>query len=144
MDAFCQGNFVGSFRIAVRWGDMDAYGHINNTVYFRFFEQARVEWLLQQGFLVSPREPQGPVIVHTDCTFLRPVTYPVEAVDVHIRAGQPGRSSFMSWYELYLADDETKTCYARGTAKTVWMDTSTGKSVLLPDWLRTLCEQTEQ
>jgi hypothetical protein len=41
-------------RQIVRWGDMDFYGHVNNTVYFRYFEQARVEWLEQAGFAVSP------------------------------------------------------------------------------------------
>ena len=41
-------------RMPVRWGDMDAYGHVNNTVYFRYMEQVRVEWLEQMGSVVRP------------------------------------------------------------------------------------------
>ena len=44
-------------RMPVRWGDMDAYNHVNNTVYFRYLEQTRVEWLEQIGGRVSPDEP---------------------------------------------------------------------------------------
>ena len=50
-------------RQIVRWGDMDFYGHVNNTVYFRYFEQARVEWLEQAGFAVSPEAETGAVIM---------------------------------------------------------------------------------
>jgi len=63
---------IHTTRMAVRWGDMDAYGHVNNTVYFRYFEQARCEWLEQMGFRVSPEEPTGPVIINASCTFRVP------------------------------------------------------------------------
>ena len=41
--------FVHSMRIPIRWGDMDAMGHVNNTVYFRYIESARIAWLEQAG-----------------------------------------------------------------------------------------------
>jgi acyl-ACP thioesterase len=47
-------------RQIVRWGDMDFYGHVNNTVYFRYFEQARVEWLEQAGFVSARKRTPGP------------------------------------------------------------------------------------
>jgi acyl-CoA thioester hydrolase len=124
-----------STRIPVRWGDMDAYGHLNNTLYFRFFEQERVEWIEQLGFPVRSESESGPVIVHTDCTFLIPVNYPSTA-EVRMYGGQPGRSSLMSWYELYVEGDER--LYAEGSAKVVWMNVESGKSVPLPDAVRTL------
>lgn len=122
-------------RIPVRWGDMDAYGHLNNTLYFRFFEQVRVEWVEQAGFVVSPLTIEGPVIINADCTFLVPVNYPATAV-VRMYGGQPGRSSLMSWYELRVEGDER--LYAEGSAKIVWMNLESGKSVPLPDAVREL------
>jgi len=119
----------------VRWGDMDAYGHVNNTVYFRYFEQTRVEWLERMGSRVSVEEPVGPVIINASCTFLAPVNYPATVV-IKMYAGDPGRSSVMTWYELFVDGDER--LYAEGAAKTVWMDMRTGKSAPIPDVVRAL------
>ena len=124
-----------STRIPVRWGDMDAYGHVNNTVYFRYFEQARVEWLEQQGSRVSPDEPVGPVIINASCTFYAPVNYPATVI-VKMYGGEPGRTSLMTWYELLVEGEDR--LYADGAAKTVWMDICTGKSASLPDTIRAL------
>lgn len=125
-------------RIPVRWGDMDAYNHVNNTVYFRYFEQARVEWLEAMNFAVRPDRDDAPVIINASCTFLIPVNYPA-TVEVRLFAGDPGRSSVMTWYELRVVGDDR--LYAEGAAKVVWMDTRTGKSVPLPDTLRAVFEQ---
>ena len=120
-------------RMPVRWGDMDAYGHVNNTVYFRYFEQARVEWLEQMGCRVSPEEPVGPVIINAACTFMLPVNYPATVI-VRMYGGEPGRSSLMTWYELLVDGDER--IYAEGSSKVVWMNPQTGKSVPLPEAVR--------
>ena len=131
-----EAKLVYTTRIPVRWGDMDAYGHVNNTVYFRYFEQARCEWIAQMGFPVTPQEPSGPVIVNASCTFLAPVNYPATVI-VKMYVGEPGRSSVMTWYELFVEGEER--VYAEGGAKTVWMDTRTGRSVPLPDAMRAVC-----
>jgi acyl-CoA thioester hydrolase len=114
---------------------MDAYGHLNNTLYFRFFEQARVEWIEQMGYPVRAEATSGPVIINADCTFLIPVNYPA-TVQVRLFGGQPGRSSVMTWYELRVEGDDR--LYAEGAAKVVWMDVQTGKSVPLPEPVRAL------
>lgn len=119
--------------IPVRWGDMDAYRHVNNTIYFRYFEQARVEWLEQSGSTVSLENPIAPVIINASCTFLIPVNYPATVV-VRMYLGEPGRSSVMTWYELGVEGDDR--LFAEGAAKVVWMDPVTGKSVPLPDDVR--------
>ena len=121
-------------RMPIRWGDMDAYGHVNNTVYFRYMEQARVEWLEQEQVVVRPGG-DGPVIINTACTFLRPMTYP-GTVEVRTYVGAVGRSSCQTYVDL-LVDGEL---YAEGSAKVVWMDTRTGKSVPLPDHVRAALE----
>ena len=123
--------------IPVRWGDMDAYRHVNNTIYFRYFEQARVEWLEQSGSTVSLENPVAPVIINASCTFLIPMNYP-GTVEVRTYVGHAGRSSVPTHVEMRLVGDER--IHAEGAAKVVWMDTQTGKSVPLPDHVRALIE----
>lgn len=120
--------------IPIRWGDMDAYGHVNNTIYFRYAEQARCEWLESLGYKVAP-VGEAPVIINAACTFLIPLTYP-GTVEVRMYAGKLGRSSVETWYEMRLTGSDT--LYAEGSSKIVWMDTATGKSVPIPDALRDL------
>jgi acyl-CoA thioester hydrolase len=123
-------------RIPIRWGDMDAYGHVNNTVYFRYMEQARVEWLEAMEVVVLPKG-EAPVIINASCTFLVPMNYP-GTVEVRTYIGQLGRSSIPTYVEMRLEGDDT--LYAEGAAKVVWMDTATGKSVPLPERVRTALE----
>ena len=79
-------------KMPIRWGDMDAYGHVNNTIYFRYMEQARVEWIEDMQVVVRPGG-DGPVIINASCTFLVPMTYP-GMVEVRTYVGSIGRSSF--------------------------------------------------
>lgn len=124
--------------IPVRWGDMDALGHVNNTIYFRFAEQSRIEWLESIGFSLRAGREEAAVIVNASCTFLLPITYPA-TVEVRLYAGKPGRSSMPTYYEMRCAGDDA--LYAEGAAKVVWFDPATGKSVQLPEHIRELVER---
>jgi acyl-CoA thioester hydrolase len=128
---------IHTTRIAIRWGDMDAYRHVNNTVYFRYMEQARVEWFEGIGYTCNT-DQEAPVIINAQCTFLLPLNYP-GTVEVKLFAGRPGRSSIPTYYELRPEGDER--LHAEGAAKVVWMNPVTGKSVPLPDTLRRLVEE---
>lgn len=119
-------------RLPIRWGDMDALGHVNNTVYFRYMEQARIEWLERAGYSALLLADEGPVIVNAECTFLVPLTYP-GAVDVRLFAGKPGRSSLPTTYELVKVGEDT--LYATGASKIVWVNYRSGKSAPLPQKL---------
>lgn len=123
--------------IPIRWGDMDALGHVNNTVYFRYMEQARIEWFESLGYNTGQNAREGPVIVNASCTFLVPLVYPGN-IEVRMYLGQPGRSSLPTHYELRLAGSDT--LYAHGDAKVVWIDPASGRSISLPDNMRTLAE----
>ena len=90
---------VHTSRQPIRWGDMDALGHVNNTVYFRYMEQARIEWLFGLYPERSAYGGTGPVIVNASCTFLEPLVYPGD-VEVRLYLGDPGRSSVGSSYDL--------------------------------------------
>ncbi|MCI1192933.1 acyl-CoA thioesterase [Calidifontimicrobium sp. SYSU G02091] len=119
--------------IPIRWGDMDAMGHVNNTVYFRYMEIVRIEWLHALGGAPDP-QGTGPVIVNAFCNFHKQLEYPGDVLAKHYVA-KPGRSSFETYITLERTD-EPGVIYASGGAKTVWVDFPAGKSVPLPDWLR--------
>lgn len=128
------GNPVSSLSMALRWGDMDAYGHANNTVYFRFYEEARIVWLAELG-LGKAEDPTGPVIIKTSATFLKELTHPANVV-VETYADKAGTTS-LDTYHL-LKDADTGDVYAEGYAKIVWVDRTTRKSTPLPDTLKAL------
>jgi acyl-CoA thioester hydrolase len=118
---------VHTSRQPIRWGDMDALGHVNNTVYFRYMEQARIEWLLTLDAGDGAIGGTGPIIVNASCTFLQPLVFPGD-VEVRMYLGDLGRSSVGSYYDL-LRDGRN---YAEGAAKIVWIDLATGRSAPLP------------
>lgn len=124
---------LGHTRMALRWGDMDAMGHVNNTLYFRYLEQARIELFEALGFPATPGGI-GPVIVNAHCSFLRQLRYPGE-IEVSSWVGQPGRSSFETVHEIRRIDDPERV-FARGGAKVVWVDQRVEKSVPLPEQVR--------
>jgi acyl-CoA thioester hydrolase len=117
----------------IRWGDMDAMGHVNNTLYFRFMEIARLEWLFAIG---APPNPNGGglVIVNAFCNFIRQLEFPGDVLAKHYVAN-PGRSSFDTFITLERTDTPG-VIYADGGATTVWVDFKAQKSAPLPDWLR--------
>ncbi len=125
--------FTHQSLIPIRWGDMDTMGHVNNTVYFRYFETVRLDWLFELGATTSP-EGCGPVIVNAFCNFLRQLEFPGTVLARHYVAN-PGRSSFDTYMTLERSD-EPGVIYAEGGAKTVWTDYRAKRSVPLPEWLR--------
>ncbi|WP_119153634.1 acyl-CoA thioesterase [Caldimonas tepidiphila] len=123
---------VFEMQIPIRWGDMDAMGHVNNAVYF-YLEIIRVEWLNSLGGAPDPKG-QGPVIVNAFCNFYRQLEYPGTILAKHYVAN-PGRSSFDAFVTLERTDDPG-AIHAAGGATTVWVDFPQQKSVPLPQWLR--------
>lgn len=118
----------------IRWGDMDAFGHVNNTVYFRYAEQLRIDWL--EAAAVPMRAGQGPVIVTASMNFRKQLQYPGQVLCV-MSARAPGRSSIDTLYELRRSDDPD-VVYADGGARIVWVDYTASKSIALPDEVRAL------
>ncbi|MCW5575271.1 MAG: acyl-CoA thioesterase [Burkholderiales bacterium] len=123
---------VFTTAIPVRWGDLDAEGHVNNTGCFRFMEETRMRWVSGMGI---PTVPPHPVIVllNAACHYLRPLGYPA-TVEVSLHAGRIGRSSVQTHYLLRHA--EVGEPCAEGFATLVWYDVARQESVPLPDALR--------
>ena len=117
--------------IPIRWGDMDALGHVNNTVYFRYMEQARISWF---DALVPEEEAwqsTGIVIANASCNFKRAINYP-GTVEIQVYIGTPGGSSVPTFYELSI-DGEV---YADGAATVVFIDMQKQKPVRIPQAIR--------
>lgn len=116
------------------WRHMDALGHVNNTRYFEYCEQARIAWIEELGLIrsLSGLSNTGPVVINAACTFLKPVVYPAH-LRVLMFAGEPGNSSFETWYEIR---GTSETLHCTGSAKTVWVDYRAEKSVPIPPEIR--------
>jgi acyl-CoA thioester hydrolase len=122
-------------RIPIRWGDMDAMGHVNNTVYFRYMEQTRISWF---DALVPGEEAwkdTGIVIANASCNFRRALNYP-GTVEVRLSIDPPGGSSVPTFYELRMGD----TLYADGAAVVVFIDMKSQKPVRIPERIRSLLQ----
>ena len=132
-----QKKLVHEMRIPIRWGDMDAMGHVNNAVYFRYMESIRIEWLFKVG---GPPDMNGEgfVIVNAFCNFIRQLQYPGEVLARHY-ACNPGRSSFDTYVTLERSD-APGVLYASGGATIVWLNIPQGRTVPMPDWLRAIVE----
>jgi len=121
--------------LPVRWGDMDALGHVNNIMYFRYFEQTRIDWYEQAGFAPLGTGDTGMVIVDNHAEYRRPVHYPA-TMDIRMAGHSPGRSSFIATYSLVVDG----TLCTLGRSKVVWVSLATGRSTRLPDTLRAQLE----
>jgi acyl-CoA thioester hydrolase len=121
--------------IPIRWGDMDAMNHVNNTIYFRYFEIVRLEWFRRLGTMPGPNDV-GPVIVNAFCNFYRQLEYPGDILVKHY-ACNPGRTSFDTYVTME-RPERPGEIDAAGGAKVVWVDFPKQKSVPLPDEIRAL------
>ncbi|HVY04808.1 MAG TPA: thioesterase family protein [Burkholderiales bacterium] len=127
------GRLVRTDRVPMRWGEMDALGHMNNVSYFRFFEQARISWFESLSIDYS-KGSEGPILGTLNCKYIKPAIYPVD-IEVTTYVGKPGRSSFMMCHEMYRAG-EPDELFAEAYAVMVWIDLADGKSRAIPDFLR--------
>ncbi len=118
-------------QFAIEWGDMDALGHVNNGRYFDYFQEARIEWL--ESLQLDMKQTVGPVVVHTACTFLKPIIYPA-SVTLISYLQQLGRTSMVVEHAIY-QDEQLMT---EGLSKIVWVDYQLNKSLPLPEVIRQL------
>ncbi len=121
--------------IPIRWGDMDAMGHLNNGTYFRYLETVRIDWMYSIGCVPVPTG-EGPVIVNAFCNFYKQIEYP-GTVLAKMYVSDPGRTTFESWCTLSRSDDP-EVIYAEGGATTIWVDFPSQKAAALPDWIRAM------
>jgi acyl-CoA thioester hydrolase len=121
-------------RALVHWGEMDAYGHVNNTVFFRFFETARMAFLERCGFLATyERDRVGAILHSTDCRFRRPLFHPDEVL-VGARALDVADDRFTMGYRVVSMAQQAVV--AEGSAVIVAYDYAAGRKTTVPEEVR--------
>ena len=123
--------------IGTRWMDNDVYGHVNNVVYYSWFDTAVNAWLIEQGALdIHGGEVIG-LVIETQCNYFAPLAFPQ---DVHagLRVAHIGRSSVRYEVGLFAADGEL--CAAAGHFIHVYVDRATRRPVPLPEKLKLTLE----
>nr|WP_066126410.1 acyl-CoA thioesterase [Bordetella ansorpii] len=118
--------------LPLRWGDSDPLNHLNNTVYFRLMEEARMRILYGAG-MALPGPGAGAILAHASCDFMRPLTYPADVRVTH-RVARIGRSSIEFELTLAKVGDEA-AIHARGRNVLVCMDFVANRSQPWPEEL---------
>lgn len=121
------------FEMPVRWGDLDALNHVNNTVYFRYMEEARVNCMIACG-IYGQETTRDIVLASVTCDFLRPIVWPATVL-VDTRLVRMGRSSLEFEVEIYVKGEEGACARSRNIV--VGIDTGTGRSM---PWTQTEIE----
>ncbi len=119
--------------VTVRWGDMDAYNHVNNSVYATYVEEARIRWFSTLHPNWKSNEA-APILAALNMNFRRPIEWPAE-IFVDMLAGRIGRSSFNAIFRI-VDRDHPERLYAESDSVIVWMDPRSGKSIELPAHVR--------
>jgi acyl-CoA thioester hydrolase len=119
--------------ITTRWMDNDVYRHVNNVVYYSFFDTAVNEYLMRQGVLDLVDSPVVSLVVDTGCQFFSPVSFP-DTVHCGLRVAHLGTSSVR--YEIGIFRNEEPLAAAQGHFVHVACDRHTQRPVTLPDNLR--------
>jgi acyl-CoA thioester hydrolase len=116
-------------RITTRWMDNDVYGHINNVVYYSFFDTAVNTYLIERGALDIHGGGAIGLVVETHCNYFAPLQYP-ETVEAGLRVGRVGTSSVR--YEIGLFADAAANSAASGHFVHVYVDRATRRPIALP------------
>ena len=119
--------------ITTRWMDNDIYGHVNNVVYYSYFDSIANRYLIEEGGLdVNSSDIVG-FVVSSDCQYKSPISYP-DSIDVGMKVNRLGNSSV----EYGIAIFKRGSCVpsATGTFTHVFVDRKSGKSVAIPKDLR--------
>ena len=124
---------VFEMTIPIRWGDMDAMGHLNNATYFRYLETCRIDWMHSIGCMPD-KDGAGPVIVNAFCNFYRQIEYPGDVL-VKMYVSDPRRTTFESWATMQRTDGP-EVISAAGGATTIWVDFPNQKATTMPERLR--------
>jgi acyl-CoA thioester hydrolase len=116
-------------RFTTRWADNDAYGHVNNTIFYQWFDSAVNAWLVEQGLLDIAHSDPIALVVETRCSYFAPLAFP-QSVDVGLAVAKIGRSSMR--YRIGVFGEGAAEAAAQGEFVHVLVDRATRRPVELP------------
>lgn len=126
----------------VAWGQLDAFAHVNNTVYFRWFEDARLAYFERIGFIAHMEQHQvGPILARTDCVFRRALKWP-DTISAGARITDIGDDRFTMGYAVF-SEALGGELAAQGEGRIVCYDYAGGSKAPLPASIRAAIESLE-
>jgi acyl-CoA thioester hydrolase len=123
--------------LTTRWSDNDAYGHLNNVVYYSLFDTAVNQALIRAGLLDIERSESIGLVVETGCRYFEPLAFP-DLVDAGLRVAALGRTSVR--YEIALFREGAAQAAAQGHFVHVYVDRETRQPVSVPGETRSFLE----
>jgi acyl-CoA thioester hydrolase len=129
--------FAHLHRITTRWMDNDVYGHVNNVVYYSYFDTAVNEYLIDQGALDIGKSDVIGLVVETQCRYFSSIAFP-DTIYVGVRVAHMGNSSVR--YELGIFRNDDEVAAAQGHFVHVYVDRATNRPTALPQALRNALE----
>jgi acyl-CoA thioester hydrolase len=129
-------------QISTRWADNDAYGHVNNVVYYAWFDTAVNAYLIEQGALDIHKGETIGLVVETQCNYFAPVTFP-KSVELGIRVAHMGSASVRYELAVFIADakGEFVVCAAKGHFVHVYVDKLSRRPVPLSTTFKSVLEK---
>ena len=119
-------------KMTTRWADNDAYGHVNNTVYYEWFDSAVNAWMVEQGLLDIAKGDPIALVVETRCTYAAPLEFP-QTVEIGLAVAELGRSSIR--YRIGIFAEGSDGASAEGEFVHVVVDRASRRPVEIPsDW----------
>ena len=125
-------------RIPKRWADNDVYGHVNNVVYYSYFDTVVNQYLIEQRILDLPTSTIIGLVVETQCEYFAPLSFP-DVVHAGLRVSRIGNSSVR--YEIGLFRNEEETASAQGYFVHVYVDRASRKPITVPSGMRLVLEK---
>ncbi|BDA80096.1 thioesterase [Leptospira kobayashii] len=123
-----------SYFQKVAWGEMDAFGHVNNVTYVRYFETARADYFTAESLWDSPLKPVrfGPVLTHLDMDYRKQVVFPA-TLEVSLEVDSISSRAFTVVCSMW---NQTDDCVLTGHASFIWFDFELQKPSQIPDVFR--------
>jgi acyl-CoA thioester hydrolase len=118
----------------IHWGEMDAFGHVNNARFFTWFESSRIAYFQAVGIATQRHDAVAPILAAAHCDYLAPVVFPVRLC-VGARATKVGHSSVTLEHAVWKVDAPERL-FAKGTSVVVLLNYATGEKVRIPEAVR--------
>lgn len=130
-----RGDFRHFESISTRWMDNDVYGHVNNVIYYSWFDTVVNQFLVTHGMLDIEGSPVIGLVVETQCNYFSPVTFP-DRISAGVSVAKLGNSSVR--YEVGIFREDENLASAQGHFVHVYVGRATRKPTAIPDGMRTL------
>ena len=130
--------YNSSIQQPVQWGEMDAFQHVNNVQYFKYFETGRIHFMNDSGLMaIMEKSNIGPILAKIDCNFLKPMFYP-DSITTFLKISRIGNTSFGIHQVI---DSENQGIVAHGSSVVVIYNYNEKEAVYINDELREMLEK---